>query len=137
MINQQNSALVDANDTLSKSQSFVEKWLGDVGSHNVIIQYSDSSLAELARIPVIVGGNIAGAPFMYIYTVDLPNLPNNATVITGTAIIPSSSEYFNFEVNKDGGNPKKLRLKFNNLKPNGVHVFMSVMKKGGKILADQ
>lgn len=125
------------NADLDRSQAFVEKWMDGAGSYNVIIQYPDEPIANLSRIPVIVGGNIAGASFMYMYTVDLPSLPTNATVIAGTPIVPSSSEYMNFEANKDSGDARRLRLKFNNLKANGAHIFMMVMKTGGKILVDQ
>lgn len=113
---------------------FSEKWLGGAGSHNMIVWFdSDIDIAQLARIPILVGGNIANAPFLYLMTVDLINLTGTLSPVSGTAIISADSGNFSVEANKDNGDVRKLRIKVNNLKSNGMHVFVMVLKTGGTV----
>lgn len=91
-------------------------------------------VAQLARIPILVGGNIANTPFLYLMTIDLINLSGTLSPVSGTAIISTDSGNFSVEANKDNNDIRRLRIKVNNLKANGMHVFVMVLKAGGTVL---
>ena len=105
-------------------------WIDANESHTVIVDYSGVNSPNLSRIPVLVGGNIANTNFLYLYNIDLENLPSDATLQTGTAIIPLNS-VFNVSANKDNGDKYKLRLKIDLTTASGAHIFTTVYSRGG------
>lgn len=80
----------------------------------------------------MVGGNIGNIPFLYTYTADLPSLPQNATTLTGTAIIENPHSFY-VAANQDGGKPRRLRIVFANHSANGAHVYIEIKARGGKV----
>src|SRR5699024_10065903 len=95
------------------SQTFVEDWLDRESRYEVIISFDDIDISKTNRIPVLIGGNINNAPFLYMYNFDLPNLPQNATAVEGTPILQISQTFY-VTGNKDGNNSRRLRILFNN-----------------------
>lgn len=61
--------------------------------YEVIISFDDIDISKTNRIPVLIGGNINNAPFLYMYKFDLPNLPQNATAVEGTPILQISQTF--------------------------------------------
>lgn len=105
-------------------------WMEGGESNTTIIDYSDVESPNLSRIPVLVGGNIGNTNFLYLYNIDLTSLGSDAVLQTGTAIIPLNSG-FRLSANKDGGNTRRLRLKFDLTVSSGAHIFITVYSHGG------
>ena len=124
-----NSAL---NDIASSDQMFFEKWIDGSMRYEVIVNFDDVEYDQLNRIPVLVGGNIGNTPFLYMYIADLPNLPQNASSLTGTAIIENPLSFY-VAANKDGGESRRLRIVFANQSANGAHVYVEIKARGGKV----
>lgn len=115
------------------SQTFVEDWLDRESRYEVIISFDDIDISKTNRIPVLIGGNINNAPFLYMYKFDLPNLPQNATAVEGTPILQISQTFY-VTGNKDGGNSRRLRILFNNQTNSGAHVYIDVKVCGGEVI---
>ena len=101
--------------------------------YEVIISFDDIDISKTNRIPVLIGGNINNAPFLYMYKFDLPNLPQNATAVEGTPILQISQTFY-VTGNKDGGNSRRLRILFNNQTNSGAHVYIDVKVCGGEVI---
>lgn len=129
-INALNSAL---DDIAQSNQPFLEQWIDGMTRYEVIISFDDIDITRTNRMPILIGGNINNAPFLYMYNADLPNLPQNATALEGTPIIETSSSFY-VTGNKDGGNSRRLRILFNNQSNTGVHVYIDVKVCGGKLI---
>mgnify|MGYP005759596691 CR=1 FL=1 len=115
------------------SQTFVEDWLDRESRYEVIISFDDIDISKTNRIPVLIGGNINNAPFLYMYNFDLPNLPQNATAVEGTPILQISQTFY-VTGNKDGNNSRRLRILFNNQTNSGAHVYIDVKVCGGEVI---
>lgn len=127
-----NSALTE------KHPGFVEEWIDGIHQYNVVDVFSDDiDVEQLSRIPLLVGGSIAKAPFLYLYIADLMTLGTNGEVLDGTAIVPAAEGTFQVLANRDNGNVRSLRVRFDNLKANGSHVFIMIMKTGGTIQSER
>lgn len=118
---------------IQSNQTFVEQWIDGMTRYEVIISFDDIDIFKTNRIPVLIGGNINNAPFLYMYNFDLPNLPQNATVVEGTPILQISQTFY-VTGNKDGGNSRRLRILFNNQSNAGAHVYIDVKVCGGKVI---
>ena len=125
-----NSALDDIEQS---NQPFVEQWIDGMTRYEVIISFDDIDISKTNRIPVLIGGNINNAPFLYMYKFDLPNLPQNATAVEGTPILQISQTFY-VTGNKDGGNSRRLRILFNNQTNSGAHVYIDVKVCGGEVI---
>ena len=125
----QNSAL---NDIALSDQIFFEKWINGSTRYEVIVNFDDVEYDQLNRIPILVGGNIGNTPFLYMYIADLPSLPQNASALTGTAIIETPLSFY-VAANKDGGASRRLRIVFANQSANGAHVYIEIKARGGKV----
>ena len=128
----QNSAL---NDIALSDQMFFEKWIDGSMRYEVIVNFDDVEYDQLNRIPILVGGNIGNTPFLYMYIADLPSLPQNASALTGTAIIENPLSFY-VAANKDGGASRRLRIVFANQSANGAHVYIEIKARGGKVQAE-
>lgn len=124
-----NSAL---NDIALSDQIFFEKWINGSTRYEVIVNFDDVEYDQLNRIPILVGGNIGNTPFLYMYIADLPSLPQNASALTGTAIIETPLSFY-VAANKDGGASRRLRIVFANQSANGAHVYIEIKARGGKV----
>lgn len=124
-----NSAL---EDVALSDQMFFEKWIDGSTRYEVIVSFDDVEYEQLNRIPILVGGNIGNAPFLYMYIADLPSLPQNASTLTGTAIIETPLSFY-VAANKDGGVSRRLRIVFANQSANGAHVYIEIKARGGKV----
>ena len=118
---------------IQSNQPFVEQWIDGLTRYEVIISFDDIDIFKTNRIPVLIGGNINNAPFLYMYNFDLPNLTQNATVVEGTPILQISQTFY-VTGNKDGGNSRRLRILFNNQSNAGAHVYIDVKVCGGKVI---
>lgn len=67
-----------------------------------------------------------------MYIADLPNLPQNASTLTGTEIIKNSLNFY-VAANQDGGASRRLRIVFANQSANGAHVYIEIKMRGGKV----
>lgn len=128
-VTQLNSAL---DDIALSDQLFFEKWIDGSMRYEVIVSFDDVEYEQLNRIPILVGGNIGNTPFLYMYIADLPSLPQNASTLTGTAIIENPLSFY-VAANKDGGASRKLRIVFANQSANGAHVYIEIKARGGKV----
>ena len=127
-----NSAL---NDIALSDQMFFEKWIDGSTRYEVIVNFDDVEYDQLNRISILVGGNIGNTPFLYMYIADLPSLPQNASALTGTAIIENPLSFY-VAANKDGGAYRRLRIVFANQSANGAHVYIEIKARGGKVQAE-
>lgn len=122
----------ELNGNLDNRAISVDAWVNGQQNYAVIIQYDETDVSDLNRIPVMVGGNIASQNFLYLYNIDLPSLPTNAAVQTGSAILENTN--FRLSANKDGGNLRRFRLRFENLGSVGTHFFITVYAHGGRVV---
>ena len=134
VLDQKITAINSALDDIAQSnQPFLEQWIDGMTRYEVIISFDDIDITRTSRIPILIGGNINNAPFLYMYNANLPGLPQNATEIEGTPIIETSSSFY-VTGNKDGGNSRRLRILFNNQSNTGAHVYIDVKVGGGKVI---
>lgn len=133
-LDQKITAINSALDDIEQSnQPFVEQWIDGMTRYEVIISFDDIDISKTNRIPVLIGGNINNAPFLYMYNFDLPNLPQNATAVEGTPILQISQTFY-VTGNKDGNNSRRLRILFNNQTNSGAHVYIDVKVCGGEVI---
>lgn len=119
-------------DALGITSLNFEKWINGSTRYEIIVSFDSADYEQLNRIPILVGGNIGNTPFLYMYTANLPSLSQNASELTGTAIIENPLKFY-VAANQDGGVSRRLRIVFANQSDNGAHVYIEIKARGGKV----